>query len=371
MKEAIKKFSKIEIDRKIIYFIFPILIVIAKAIRYTVMKESLVDEGIGHFFLIDILNGNSYFAFDGSRLTIFIFSLINKVFNFSTYLQFEILITIIWNLILFFIIFKLKKKLNLFQFLFIIASIAVLNIFDFCLAKEPLQMLFFIAIYLIICSKNNRLKNILKFFLTFFIFLAVALLFRKYYVLIAFLFMLIYIIYIILKKINLKRYNFIIAFVFILLAIFIFLIISSIFMPNQYKELVRVKERISMADSAIHGIAEKVDNINFFILIVDYVVVSIKLLFPIELIFLGIKYLPYIFYQFLISYFVIKSMISLKQNDENKNLALFAYLAFLIGSSMFEPDFGSWIRHEAVFCPILFIICGAKNIVNRKESKEN
>ena len=361
------KISK-KLDKKIIYILFPIIIVIAKIIRYTIMKETLVDRGIGDTFVNNIKNNVFNARTRGESLTAIFFDVIN-IFSLNTYIQFEIFITVIWNLILFFIIFKFNNKFNLFQTLFIIASIAVLNIFDFCLAKEPLQMLFFIAIYLVICSNKEKMKPILKVFLVCFIFLLIAIILRKYYILMAFFFIMLYTIYFALRKIDIKKYKFLIAIACVILLTLAFLIFSSLFMPSQYKELLRVKMNISNANTDIPGIIELVNNPNEVTLLIDYIITFIRLLFPFELLLLGFKYWPYVFYQLMITYCVIKSIIYLKKNDENKNLALFAYLAFLIGSSMFEPDFGSWIRHEAVFCPILFIICGAKNvnIGNKKE----
>ena len=45
---------------------------------------------------------------------------------------------------------------------------------------------------------------------------------------------------------------------------------------------------------------------------------------------------------------------------------MYIYYAFLLGSATFEPDFGSWIRHEAVLFPILLILMDA---IKEKENK--
>ncbi len=367
MKIAGRDISKIEIDKKIIYFLFPFLIIIAKIIRYTIMKNVLVDTGIGHEFLNSIIEEKTFFGLDGSQNTIALFTLINKIFNFSTYIEFEILITVIFNLILFFIIYRLNSKLNIVQIIFILLSIGVLNIFDFCLAKEPVQMLYFIALYLIII--NKRISTILKSIFIILIFLLIAITLRKYYILMAFLFFVIFGSYLLLKKINIEEYRFTIITLCIIISIMFLLILSSLFMPNQYEELVRVRTTISNAVSDIHVISEKQINPSMMAIFVDYILVFIRLMIPIELLPLGIKYLPYVVYQLLITYILIKSLKNVNRNNENKNLAIFAYIAFVIGSAMFEPDFGSWIRHEAVFCPILFIICDAKNIESKISEK--
>ena len=48
------------------------------------------------------------------------------------------------------------------------------------------------------------------------------------------------------------------------------------------------------------------------------------------------------------------------QQEEDRRLsrtsALYLYLAFLLCSAAFEPDFGSWIRHQGVALPIILLI---------------
>ena len=37
-------------------------------------------------------------------------------------------------------------------------------------------------------------------------------------------------------------------------------------------------------------------------------------------------------------------------------LALSVFTAYILGSFLFEPDFGSWVRHEAATFPVLHMI---------------
>ena len=48
----------------------------------------------------------------------------------------------------------------------------------------------------------------------------------------------------------------------------------------------------------------------------------------------------------------------LKEEDRrlSRTSALYLYLAFLLCSAAFEPDFGSWIRHQGVALPIILLI---------------
>jgi len=51
--------------------------------------------------------------------------------------------------------------------MFIFASVAVLNIFVFCLAKEPVQMIYFIIMFYILKGKGQRNKKIAVAFLVY------------------------------------------------------------------------------------------------------------------------------------------------------------------------------------------------------------
>ncbi len=108
------------------------LIMGAKVVRYTIMKEILVDLSIGHGMLGLINNGTSIIYDEnmseeelgaGEKATI-IFKNIN-FFSLSTYEEFEVYITILWNIILLIIMFSLRKKLNIIQAIFLILTILV------------------------------------------------------------------------------------------------------------------------------------------------------------------------------------------------------------------------------------------------------
>ena len=128
-------------------------------------------------------------------------------------------------------------------------------------------------------------------------------------------------------------------------------------MPTEYSELIRVRTRSSTAASDMRNIFKST---NLLIFSFDYLIMLLRMMFPIELLRLGIKYVPYVLYQVIITYFVIKNIKSIKSNGKIKNIALYLYIGFLFASATFEPDFGSWVRHEAVLFPILLIFADIK-----------
>ena len=125
--------------------------------------------------------------------------------------------------------------------------------------------------------------------------------------------------------------------------------------PSHFNELIRVRLRTSSAASDMRAIF-KTNNLVVFTL--DYLIMIIRMMLPVELLKLGPKYAVYTLYQILISGIVFNNLRNVRNISTSRRIALFIYIAFLMGSAAFEPDFGSWIRHEAVLFPIFMIISG-------------
>lgn len=338
------------------------LILGAKVIRYTLMKEILVDQSAGHGILSSI-NNNTFFDEDDSQTeeelnanekTARIFKMIN-FFQLNTYAEFEGYITILWNIILMIIMFSLRKKLNIMQVIFLILTILVLNIFDFNLAKEPVQMLYFILMYIVITSKV--LKDNFKYILCFGILYFASATFRQYYILIA-LFMLgaswICKTFILMKD-KLKFFDIVIVLFVLGVGYFLLLTIAKTAMPEEYASLVYVRTRETDARTDISNWITT-DDSNLVLFTLDYLIMLVRMMIPVELLTFGPKYWPYVAYQVMITFFVIMALKNIKKNHKSKNVALYVYLGFLCGSATFEPDFGSWVRHEAAIAPVLFIL---------------
>lgn len=338
------------------------LIAGAKIVRYTIMKEVLVDMSAGHG-MINRINHNSEMMLEeeqteeemnASERTVKIFTDIN-FFELTTYEEFEIYITIVWNVILLIIIFSLRKKLNIIQAIFLVLTILVLNIFNFNLAKEPVQMLYFILMYVIIINKS--LKDSFKYVACFGILYWASVTFRTYYILIA-LFMLgaswICKTFVLVKD-KLKIYDIIIVIFALGVGYFLLLTIAKNAMPEEYAELVRVRTRETEARTDISNWITN-DDSNLALFTLDYLLMLVRMMIPIELVMFGPKYWPYVAYQVMITFYVVMALKNIKKNHKSKNVALYVYLGFLCGSATFEPDFGSWVRHEAAIAPILFIL---------------
>lgn len=249
----------------------------------------------------------------------------------------------------------LRKKLDIMQAIFLILSVLVLNIFDFNLAKEPVQMLYFVLIYVVITSKS--LRDDFKYVLSFGILYWASVSYRDYYILIA-MFMLgvswICKTFILMKD-KLNIWDILMVIVAFGVGYFLLLSIAKVAMPQEYADLVRVRTRETQARTDISNlITNNASNLPLFTL--DYLIMLVRMMVPIELMMFGPKYWPYVAYQVMITFYVVMALKNIKRNHKSKNVALYVYLGFLCGSATFEPDFGSWVRHEAAIAPVLFIL---------------
>lgn len=135
--------------------------------------------------------------------------------------------------------------------------------------------------------------------------------------------------------------------------------------PTNYNELIRVRFRGESGASTIYTIFKSTQPILFSL---DYLLVVFRMLVPLELILMGPKYTIFAIYQILITYILIKTIRQYNSITSNRRIAVAIYLAFLLGSATFEPDFGSWVRHEAVLFPIYLIMAGYKVEENEDEN---
>lgn len=418
--------------RNFYYWFIPIIIA-AKIVRWTVMYYKLVVMSIGngmamrmyfgmYSFRMSVLSQTSNISSVAESNAGALFRAIN-FFNCIFIDEWEIYISVIYNIIALILVrdfYKRTPQAGTKENIFVYLGVAILNIFCFCLSKEPYQMLFFILMALaIIKGKTYQQKSI---FLGVALFLTV-LLSRKYYGLVfLYYFFLQYIVRYFFDNINYQTKNGkqkLISNIFfssIIIGISYFFLLSYLATSDEgtYTEMIdanyRDMSRSSVADSEIVPIFPKGNRV---FATFDYVIKIFRLMFPYELLIKGrIKYIFFIVFQSLLVTFIGRAFINRKKNaiaedeeeegeeevvatigenvseneedadyyeeleeeneetDEEKEIrllkeedrrlsrtsALYLYLAFLLCSAAFEPDFGSWIRHQGVALPIILLI---------------
>ena len=302
--------------------------------------------------ILSLMNGN-YIADKTYNTTAMIFDKIN-IFQFYSLEQWSIILGIIFNLILFLVLLKRQKVYNNSQYIFIYASTILLNIYVFNLSKDIIQFFVFLLIYIVLV--NTKMKNNSKLILILIILIIEAFTYRMYYGIMAILLFTIYVIYNCLikdKQINKKKIVKVI--IISLIAFFIEIFIISIISTENYNSIIyaRSSANINREESldAVTIIKDYLGlNTNFLKFIGNYLINFVRMAIPVELVLNGIKYIPFIIYQIYVTYVFISK---LKKTNKSNILVIATVLSYFMISVIFEPDFGSFIRHESAMFLIL------------------
>ena len=344
-----------KINNHILSILILIETIIIKLFQFLILPEKyFYDSNI----ILGIING-TYLSGGSFLFAANFFKKIN-IFHFTSLAEWSWFISIVFTIL---IIYYLKITS---RYLFIIASVALLNVYVFNLSKDIIQFLIFLLIFFVL--KNKKLKSYYKLILCFLIFLYEALNFRIYYGIIAITLVIIYFLYNFYikkqSKINICKLIFLTILIF-----FIEIYAIKIISYENYIPIITARSSVNeFRLESINAITIIIDllgeNTNYLIFIGNYLINAIRIMLPIELLLKGIKYIPFIIYQIFISYRILKGL----KKINNENILWFALvISFLLVSIIFEPDFGSLIRHEAALTlPLLEIVF----LTNSKKGSE-
>lgn len=335
-------------------FLLVIETFLIKFLQYKILPEKYFYDSIK---ILAIMNGSSI-TDKGFSFTAKFFNIIN-ILNFKYIEQWSIMISVIS--LIFFILFFLKKNLNLTKLIFILTSFALLNIYVFNLSKDIIQLFVFLVIYFICCSKQND-KDKVKIIVL--IFLVESIFFRTYYLIIGILVGMIYYVYIKLFTLNknkTKKTGFILFTTFMLFLLMVYGL--QLVSKENYMILINARNNSNQfrnVTDAVTMINDVFQNDSFLNFTLNYIINTFRILFPLELLVKGYKYVPFVIFQLFFTIILLKNIFRI---SKEKSLFLFIVMAFVMVSIIYEPDFGSIIRHESVL--MLFIL----ELIN--ERKEN
>lgn len=353
------------------------LIIAAKIVRWTIMRPQLVNMSIGWGFLPKILTypfqgftpsnwgaSNAVTNVDGN--TISFFQILNL--GFTSYQAWEAYITIIYNILIFITVrnfFQRNPYAGWKENFFVYLNVAILNIFCLNLAKEPYQMIFFFLMALSISIPKTYNKKCVALSIALIITILYS---RKYYGLVLmYFFVLNFLIDKLfknrqpIKQYDKKEKRKLYGKLFLLVALFgvlHYFFMSYLMVGNEdtYNEMVAANSRD--ATTAASEITPLFPNSNPALLAVDYFIKIFRLMIPIELLFkLKVTYLFLLVYQgFLLQFLIRTFKFRDKKRNPTRTIAMYLYIAFLLCSATFEPDFGSWVRHQGVAFPVILLL---------------
>lgn len=333
-----------KINKNMLLFIVLVILesFIVKAFMYEFLPDKFFYDSNG---ILNSLNAYSNVVDISRKFTIMFFSKINFL-GFTSIKQWGWFLSILFTIL---IVRKIasNKKYNFAQMMFIIMSVALLNIYVFNISKDIIQFIIFLVLFEIITSKkSNNTKVILSVILLFF----EALFFRVYYLIMALLIFTNYFIYkFFIEKKKVEKKNIVRIIILGLILFFAQVYVLQKISVENYNSIMFARSSVNIhrfdSGDANTIIIELFGNNNSFIIfILNYVVNFIRLLFPFELLIKSLKYSPFVIYQLLIT----SNLLKFKGNINNNNIVLLIIIiSFFMTSAIFEPDFGSFIRHES------------------------
>ena len=72
---------------------------------------------------------------------------------------------------------------------------------------------------------------------------------------------------------------------------------------------------------------------------------------------------------YIILIYLFRALKNLNRLNDQLFLSLVCFMAYIYGSFVFEPDFGSWVRHEAAAFPVFYFLA-YQDLAVEKEDEE-
>ena len=319
--------------------------------------------------MLGMMNGGGMTAWGGYQNTVDFYTKIN-IFHLTTLSQWSIAMGLVMTPIMMYLISE-TEQMEVRESIFTLMAIGVLNIYVFSVTKEMIQILYFLCIYVIISLPVKGIS--LKILMCAGVYYWESTSFRSYYIIMAAMTVFMYAIFLWIKKrrIITKKHIFIFV-VACFFAVFILFYVSRFVSYNDYNEALNIRDgttsTIEGAQSAIVNPIEVNGNLGIFMF--DYVINAFRMMIPIELLIKSPMYAPFVIYQFFILYYFFKTVKNIKQLDSDMLVTISCFAAYFFGSVVFEPDFGSWVRHEAATFPILQLMAYKSNLYERTDKRE-
>lgn len=282
-----------------------------------------------------------------------VFTFLN-VLNLRTMTEWSLILGIILTSFVSAFIF-INTNLDFYQELFWLCCIVLLNIYVFNIGKDSIQFCFFLLAFIFAKMKASKTIRIVCISILFYI---ESVYFRSYFVLVAVFFIAISILTFHIQE-STTRIKPISYYLCILLVVYMFLIASSVLFPEQYDDVANVRAGVNEGREGAADAATLISNLipgeSLPIALVNYPINAIRMLVPLELVFKGVTYIPFVAFQLFATIYLVwysKGILNRTITDSSCILSYAIYLAFLLTSFFFEPDFGSWVRHEMAAFPV-------------------
>lgn len=291
-----------------------------------------------------------------------------NIFGFTTINQWSTFLGLVLTLLVFFMLLRLPEP-DMVQTIFFLACIGLLNIYVFNIGKDSIQFLFFLAVYVVLLMPIDI--PFMKIGIAAVILYFESKVFRSYYVLIAALVLAIYCILLFFRGRHrippAAKIAITIATMYLLVCVM--MVATSLVMPSEYQQIMGIR------DYSLAGREDDVDSVtviknwvggdnstNLPLFLLNYLINAVRMMIPFELAVKGVQYIPFFCFQVAVTVYLAHLFGKLDEIDDEKQfLATAIFLGYVLASVLFEPDFGSWVRHEAATFPVLHLLVMSPN----------
>lgn len=298
--------------------------------------------------------------YEGSyKVAVDFFKKIN-FFHFTEHIQWSIFGGVILTIVVM-IMFSRVKALDFQQIIFGAMCVGLLNIYVFNISKDALQFGMFVFIYIVVSIE--RIPLFLRALATAGLLYWMSTIYRSYYIIMAFFFAVIFLVFYVIRKniqnkgtkLKWTHYVFIIVGLYLMVCVFMFA--ARIMFRSDYQAVLDARN-YSNDQGQTSVIKEPIDhhNSNLPIFLVDYAIDAVRMMFPIELVKIGTFYLPFFAFQVFMLFYTVRGVKYMDKLDDKAFVGLCVFIAFFQGSVLFEPDFGSFVRHEAATFPVIMLM---------------
>ena len=279
--------------------------------------------------------------------------------DLTTMLDWSICLGIIGTAIVLFMVLRADAP-DLLQSLFVLATVGLLNIYIFNIGKDIIQFAFFFAVYLVLLVPLNN--SLIKVLACTGILYYESTFFREYYILIAALILAVYVVLAFFRsRQHLGLGSMIIIAVILYAGIYVMMMMAQRMMPDEYNQMIGLRSGYL---TAFDGSADSATLIRNWIpgdglpvFMANYVFNAFRMMIPLELALKGAYYLPFFAFQCMITFYTVNLIRQINNiDDPNLFIALCVYIGYALASFIFEPDFGSWTRHESATFPVLLLL---------------
>lgn len=319
--------------------------------------------------MVSMLTGGNLDSWGGYQSTVDIFAKID-FFHFTTMTEWSLALGAVGTVILLIMVSKVKE-MSISEVCYTLMAAGLLNIYVFNIGKEPVQMTYFLCALIVIMLPFDN--NTLKIIGCALVFYWESNTFRSYYILMAVMCIGFWIVFSIFRRIvkNMTSFKIVLAIAMCAIAMLGLIFMSQFVDKKSYDEVMDAKfshTNVGATTDITNWVGDENDAGNYGNFMINYVINGIRMMFPVELLIKSPGYFPFVIYQVFLLVYWIRAIKNIKTINNHGLLALICFTSYIFGSFTFEPDFGSWVRHEAASFPVFYVL--AFEDLCKKEEEE-